>query len=263
MRAQVTAPEPFRFYLGAHHPSWLAQTDVPLFLSRARLARRKRLPRALGPWALDSGGFSELNKHGAWTVEPATYVAEVRRFARDVGGLAWAAIQDWMCEPDVRRKTGLSVAEHQRRTVDSYVQLCSLAPELPWAPVLQGWTPGEYWDHVELYQRRGVRLTDAPVVGIGSICRRQAHLRPVLLLEDLVRAGLRVHAFGFKRSGLRMLHETGELGAAADAGGVVSADSMAWSYRARRERRGQQNSLGYALEWRAELLDLLPGDVAA
>lgn len=67
------------FFLGTHHPNWLRKTDVPLFVSRRRLAGRTRLPRARGVWALDSGGFQELNLHGRWTVTPAHYVAEVRR----------------------------------------------------------------------------------------------------------------------------------------------------------------------------------------
>ena len=65
-RSSARVP-PF-FYLGTHHPSWLRKTDVPLFVSRRRLAGLKTLPRARGPWALDSGGFQELILHGEWTV---------------------------------------------------------------------------------------------------------------------------------------------------------------------------------------------------
>jgi hypothetical protein len=257
--AAPSAADAFRFYLGVHQPAWLTRTTVPLFLSRVRLAPRKHLPRARGPWALDSGGFSELAKHGRWTLTAVEYVAEVRRYASEIGRLEWAATMDWMCEPDVRRKTGLSVVEHQRRTADSYVELRSLAPELPWAPVLQGWTVGEYEDHLELYARRGVDLSAAPVVGVGSICRRQAHARSVFLLDQLAREGLRLHAFGFKRAGLRALRDFDALGAGSDRerGGVVSADSMAWSFHGRREGGGRQNDLGFALEWRTETLDAL------
>ena len=49
-----------RFYLGTHQPQWLALLEVPLFVSHRRLAKRTRLPRSCGSWALDSGGFSEL-----------------------------------------------------------------------------------------------------------------------------------------------------------------------------------------------------------
>jgi hypothetical protein len=43
-----------------------------------------------------------------------------------------------MCEPSMPHKTGLSIAEHQTRTLSNYEELLRLAPELPWVPVLQG-----------------------------------------------------------------------------------------------------------------------------
>jgi len=69
-------------------------SDVPLFLSRRWLAGRKSLPRARGPWALDSGGFTELSTYGRWTLTPVDYAAEVRRYAGEIGNLAWAAAMD-------------------------------------------------------------------------------------------------------------------------------------------------------------------------
>ncbi|MGQ0837561.1 deazapurine DNA modification protein DpdA family protein [Actinokineospora sp.] len=55
------------FYLGTHQPAWLARDlGVPLLVSHRRLAGRASLPRATGPWACDSGGFTELSLHGRW-----------------------------------------------------------------------------------------------------------------------------------------------------------------------------------------------------
>jgi hypothetical protein len=88
-----------RFYLGIHQPSWLARLDVPLPLSDRRLRDRTHLPQALGRWALDSGGFQELALHGRWQLTTRQYVANVRRYTQEVGGLEWAAPMDWMCEP--------------------------------------------------------------------------------------------------------------------------------------------------------------------
>lgn len=243
------------FYLGTHITSWLRRTDVPLFISRTRLGLRRRLPRALGPWALDSGGFTELSRRGAWTVAPGAYVAEARRFRDEIGGLQWAAIQDWMCEPFILKKTGLSVEEHQARTIESYETLRALAPEMPWAPVLQGWTRADYLRHVEGYARRGHDLRRAPVVGVGSICRRQATREAAALLSELAGAGLRLHGFGLKLGAFR--------------GGahrhLSSADSLAWSYAARK-RSGPcpeskavccNNCLHYALDFRRDALALV------
>jgi hypothetical protein len=251
-----------RFYLGTHKPDWLALgafESVPLFVSRRRLVERRTLPRALGPWALDSGGFTELTLHGRWTVSPAAYVADVRRFVRDVGRLEWAAPQDWMCEAPMLQKTGLSVDEHQRRTVANFLELRDLAPELPFVPVLQGWQMADYWRHVDLYGAVGVELAALPLVGVGTLCRRQGTDEAVRVLSTLAAGGIRLHGFGFKVQGLRRC-----------AGLLASADSMAWSVHARRRspiagheypgegrRTGHRNCANcaeYALWWRRTMI---------
>jgi hypothetical protein len=76
-----------RFYLGVHMPQWVELTSVPLFLSNARLAARRHLPRACGPWALDSGGYTEIRQHGRWRSTPAQYAAQARRYAQEMGNL--------------------------------------------------------------------------------------------------------------------------------------------------------------------------------
>jgi hypothetical protein len=45
-----------------------------------------------------------------------------------------------MCEPFMLAKTGLTVAEHQVRAVTNYLELRGLAPDLPFVPLLQGWS---------------------------------------------------------------------------------------------------------------------------
>lgn len=240
------------FLLGTHQPHWLGLTEVPLFVSRRRLCRRKTLPCARGVWALDSGGYTELSMFGRWTVSPRRYAEEARRYAAEIGKLAWAAPMDHMVEPWVLARTGLSVREHQRLTLENYLELRHVAPDLPWVPVLQGWSNGEYIEHAAAYDRAGVRLASLPLVGVGSVCRRQATAGVAVLLEELARAGLRTHCFGMKSSGLLR-----------SAGHVVSADSLAWSFAARRQaalpacrqlHRRCNNCLDYALRWRARLL---------
>ena len=106
-------------------------------------------------WALDSGAFSELSAYGKWTLTPEEYVAAVRRYAKEIGHLDWAAPQDWMCEPFILAKTGLSVVEHQRRTIANYLRLKELAPDLPFAPVLQGWDLADYLACAAMYEAAG------------------------------------------------------------------------------------------------------------
>ena len=54
-----------------------------------------------------------------------------------------------MCEPHLLKKTGLTVVEHQCRTVQNYLLLRELAPSIPFVPVLQGWKIGDYDRHVD------------------------------------------------------------------------------------------------------------------
>src|SRR5512142_2596162 len=90
------------WYLGIPKPSWLADPrmiDVPVFVSRTTLAARRRLPRAAGRYAVDSGGFTELQRHGRWTITPAQYVEFLRRCWAEIGPFDFAAPMDWMAEP--------------------------------------------------------------------------------------------------------------------------------------------------------------------
>ena len=61
-----------------------------------------------------------------------------------------------MCEPFIIAKTGLSVREHLRRTVASYLRLKELAPDLPFIPVLQGWQLADYLECAAMYEAAGV-----------------------------------------------------------------------------------------------------------
>jgi hypothetical protein len=239
------------FFLGIHAPGWLGRIAVPAFVSRRRLAQLKRLPRAQGPWALDSGGFSELSLFGEWRTSPTQYLGEIRRYQQEIGGLEWAAPQDWMCERVILEKTGRSMREHQALTIRNFLELRERAPELPIIPVLQGQTTPDYLRHADDYEAAGVDLAREPLTGLGSVCRRQAMGSALETLALLQRAGLQLHGFGLKKVAL-----------AAGAHLLHSADSMAWSLVARRERRRLdgcthttcRNCLRFALVWREGVL---------
>jgi hypothetical protein len=243
------------FYLGTHLPHWLALPDVavPLFISDRRLRRYRRLPSATTAWALDSGGFTELARHGTWDhgPTPAHYAARIRRYRDEIGHLAWAAPQDWMCERHITARTGLTVAEHQRRTVDNYLRLRELGPDLPIIPVVQGDTAADYLRCVDRFAASGVDLARVELVGVGSVCRRQSTSQVGDILTGLHRVGVtRLHGFGIKVAGLA---RHGHL--------LASADSMAWSAQARRRpalagcaHRSCANCRRYALSWRRKVV---------
>lgn len=267
------------FWLGTHKAGWLGREDfagVPLMLSHNQLRHRASMPKACTRWMLDSGGFSQLSQYGPWpdgSAEP--YAERVQEYQR-AGGLAVAWPQDWMCEPWViqggihagRRfpGTGLTVEDHQRLTVENFVRLQELAPEVPWRPVLQGWELGDYLRAVELYAQEGVDLWAYDLIGLGSVCRRQATHEIGQVVREVSATGLPLHGFGVKTQGLLLYGE-----------GLHDADSMAWSVDARWQaaatRRGDArgamlpgcrhgasgkgscaNCPAWALEWRRRLL---------
>lgn len=238
------------FYLGTHIPNWLSDSTVKTFVSARQLRRRRTLPIAVYPWALDSGGFSELSLFGEWRTSEAQYIQEVRRYADEIGLLEWAAPQDWMCEPFILKRTGLSVVEHQRRTITNYLSLKDAAPDLPFIPVLQGWTRGDYLRHIEAYSRTGVDLFSSERVGLGTVCRRQRLTTASRFIVELADMGLNLHGFGIKLNGV---HRFGSH--------LKSADSLAWSFDARYGKplpncthKRCTNCRVYALLWRQKLL---------
>jgi len=219
-----------------------------------RAARFGRRP-ALAPWALDSGGYTRLH-HGGWTVEPERFLESVYQLADRNPGMVWAAPQDWMCEPSALAATGKTVAEHQRLTVDNYVALRDLDERRLVIPVLQGWEPGDHERCVDLYVDAGVELRDHALVGVGSICRRQATTEIAGIVRSLKAHGLNLHGFGVKTGGLKKY-----------ANDLVSADSLAWSFRARKAARHGEGPLGlgcthrscancfvWAHQWRRSLI---------
>lgn len=168
-----------------------------------------------------------------------------------------------MNEPVVLAQTGLTVAEHQRLTVENYLTLCTMAADLPFVPVLQGWDHEDYLRCADLYDAAGVDLAAEPVVGVGTVCRRQDTGFARQLMTDLHGMGLALHGFGIKGGGLSYRDK------------MTSYDSMAWSFRARRdagdrEKRGLPrtrygcshascaNCIRFALDWRDDLLMKTP-----
>lgn len=238
------------FFLGCYEPSWLRRVSVPLFMSARSLRRRQSLPRATCDWALDSGAFSELSLHGKWVTTARQYLREVQTWSAVIGRMQWATVQDCMCEPVMLHKTGATVKQQQTRTLNSYLELMSLDGSIPWVPVLQGWEFWDYLDHVQMYEDAGTCLESLPLVGLGSVCRRQNTQMVETLIDHLHDLGIRLHGFGFKKSGLRHVHHL-----------LASADSMAWSaetYRRPEIAEDYDNSanarLRHALHWRKQLL---------
>ncbi|QOR55260.1 MAG: hypothetical protein SHS37scaffold220_29 [Phage 67_12] len=227
------------FFTGLHQPSD-ARHFGAAFISVNRLRDRKA-PLVVADWILDSAAFTELSTHACYRHEVSDYAAQIRRWATNGSGRLLAAVaQDWMCEPWIVAKTGLSVAEHQRLTIERYDAL--LAQDVGGTyimPVLQGYAPADYVRHLDAY---GERLAHGAWVGVGSVCKRNGDPRAIAAVLHAIHAArpdLRLHGFGLKTTALAdplvrsLLH---------------TADSMAWSFSARKQGRNA-NDWREAVRW--------------
>ncbi|MFU0503616.1 deazapurine DNA modification protein DpdA family protein [Pseudaminobacter sp. NGMCC 1.201702] len=223
-----------RFFVGLHQPADAQHFDLAC-ISINRLRGRKK-PIDCGEVLLDSGAFTELNLYCGYRHGVEEYAAELHRLhTAGVVKIAAAVAQDYMCEPFMLAKTGLTIGDHQRLTVERYDALKAeldrlVCGECPFSimPVLQGYAPSDYVRHIEMY---GGRLKFGMWAGVGSVCKRNGD--PEAIVEVLTaihraRPDLLLHGFGVKRTSL-MHPGVREL--------LYSADSMAWSFAARRQGR--------------------------
>ena len=202
-----------------NHAAYLS----PIMISINRLRKRKS-DFAAGDWIMDSGAFSEISTYGDYRYGVAEYAEQIKRWKR-CGNLLTAVSQDYMCEPFILQKTGLAVIEHQTKTIRRYDALIAQNTGVYIMPVLQGFEPNDYAEHIESY---GNRLGENAWVGVGSVCKRNANPRAierVLLAIKTQRPDLKLHGFGIKKTALSsgLVQEL-----------LYSADSMAWSFAARR-----------------------------
>lgn len=246
-----------KFYLGSHVLSHINKSEVPLFISFRTLRKRKkkRFDNKI-PICVDSGGFSELSLNGKWTISPEEYSNELLRL-KDLGlNFDWCAIQDYMCEPHIIEKTGLTIKEHQKRTIENYLKLKSFNDGINYIPVIQGFELNDYLECVKMYKNSGIDLTKFETVGIGSVCRRQSTEEINDIVRTLHNLNINLHGFGVKTTGLKKYGEY-----------LVSADSLAWSFNARYRKekclicknfrtksKNCANCLNYAIQWRNKIL---------
>lgn len=230
-----------RFFTGLHQPADCKNFDAA-FVSVNRLRTRVG-GFEVGDWIMDSGAFSTVNKYGGYPSPEIEYAAQIKRWSTN-GRLLAAVAQDYMCEPHVLEKTGMSVIGHQWMTIKRYDELlkCDVGG-IYIMPVLQGYAPEEYVAHIRAY---GARLKPGMWVGVGSVCKRNgdpSQIIAVLTAIKVERPDLRLHGFGLK---------TTALGDALIRELLETADSMAWSLNARMNGRNA-NDWREAKRWTANI----------
>lgn len=223
-----------KFYVGLHQPADAQHFDLACISINRLRGRKKQVP--CGDVLVDSGAFTEIFKHGRYRHTVEEYAAELHRlFTSGVVNIAAAVAQDYMCEPFILAKTGMTIEEHQRLTIERYDALVAELERLfdgavPFhvMPVLQGFAPQDYVNHIRMYVDR---LKPGMWVGVGSVCKRQGDPRAIMAVLQAIaaeRPDLLLHGFGVKitslvHPGVRSL--------------LATADSMAWSFAARKQGR--------------------------
>lgn len=224
-----------QFYVGLHQPSDAKHFDRCM-VSVSRL-RDRVSDFKVGEWMMDSGAFMELKLFGRYRDSVETYADHIRRWAR-CGRLVAAVGQDYMCEQFMLDRTGLDTVTHQRLTIERYDALLAENTGTYILPVLQGYKPDEYVQHLRDYGDRFPPPTwdgetqrwVGPWVGVGSICKRNSNIEAieeVLIAITDARPDLRLHGFGVKTIALE---------SSIVRSCLYSADSMAWSFAARKAR---------------------------
>lgn len=131
---------------------------------------------------------------------------------------------------DLFEKIALEIKEAgwRRYSARAIVHRIRWHPRVYIMPVLQGYAISDYTRHLEMY---GERLAPGAYVGVGSVCKRNtdiSQIEAILSAIKIARPDLQLHGFGLKTTAL--------------SSGVVqellfSADSMAWSFAARKSGR--------------------------
>lgn len=210
------------FYLGTHVLSYCKHFEY-VFIS-IKVLRGRRSDFEVNNWIMDSGAFSDIVLKGGFSKSPREYAQEINRWSK-CGKLELAVSQDYMCEPFALKKTGLTIAEHQRLTIERYDELIKYT-QIPIMPVLQGYEPIDYLRHIERY---GNRLKAGMRVGVGSVCKRNRTIREIVDVIELIKKkvpDIKLHGFGLKITALKNMYLHSLL---------YSSDSSAWSYRARKQ----------------------------
>ncbi|MFM2006610.1 MAG: Sinorhizobium phage phiLM21, partial [Pseudomonadota bacterium] len=107
------------FFVGLHQPSDAHRFERAC-VSINRLRQRKK-PLGNVRVLVDSGAFTELNLHGRYRHGVDDYAAQLYRLHTEgVVNIEAAVAQDYMCEAFMLQKTGLTIADHQRLTIERY-----------------------------------------------------------------------------------------------------------------------------------------------
>lgn len=216
----MTGKTPFKFFATIDDPYMISFVDRFMlnFSSRRWKNRQKPIDDEGKEWILDSGGFSEIKKHGEYSYNIDKYLQQVEFL-----NPTYFATMDWMCEPAQVKNSGLSVDQHIGNTVQNTVKILERWDgEATPLPVIQGWDLQDYKNCIDLMGEFGV-FDVVDYVGLGSVCREEKdeRLKQIIVgVADYLPEHVRLHGFGLKKTMLKHVEVVEAL---------HSSDSMAWS----------------------------------
>jgi hypothetical protein len=174
---------------------------------------------------LDSAGFVATRRYGAypWTVHAYLDLCAAYPWR-------YFAAMDYCVEPEIAGDRA-TVLDRISMTVHSLFECRRFAIDRGIGdrlmPVVQGWDPSDY---ARCLSRMRGAVEEAPILGVGSVCRRPAHgPNGVVAIVDRIHDELgslpiRLHLFGVKSDAASILR---------DHPRVASLDSQAYGVQAR------------------------------
>ena len=191
--------------------------------------RQLQNARGLAALCLDSAGFVAAARYGGFPWSLADYVALAAAYP-----FRWWASADYCVEGEIARDRE-EVLDRLSRTIRANRDCRRLAEDHDIVdtlmPVIQGRQPVDYERCIEALWES---LTPASLIGVGSMCRRDIHGPDGLIavidhLDQILPAGVRLHAFGVKGSALPFLLPFQHR--------IASIDSQAYGVSARQAAR--------------------------
>lgn len=212
-----------KLYLGVWNLKHARNAPHFMYSLRRLKERISPVPFDNMDWIMDSGAFSEINLNGKYTFTPDEYLHYVELHQPKL-----FFNMDWMCEPFVLQKTGLTIKEHQERTIYNQIKIMDILDNYDikgkFAGCIQGWITEDYLRHVDMLKDQGLITSK---MGIGSVCRRKSKIQILKILQAVKQElpNTKLHGFGIKTDILKepLVYEC-----------LDSCDSMAWSFAGRK-----------------------------
>jgi len=215
-----------KIYLGIYQIKHAQYAPQFMFSVRRLISRRTSVPFNNYNWMLDSGAFSEINLNGKYTFTPEEYLHYVELHQPTL-----FFNMDYICEPFVLQKTGMTVKQHQSKTLDNQIRIMDLLDNYDiksnFAGCIQGWQISDYLNCIDMLKEHGLITS---IMGVGSICRRNSEYQIIKILEAIKQElpNTKLHGFGIKTDILKIPIVYKYLN---------SCDSMAWSFAGRKSKK--------------------------